>query len=302
MPSVAEKEKQNGHDGQEEEQKEQHNGHDDQEEEQKEQHNDHDDQEEEQEDQQSGRRFLVVERTDNHSAGTASLSPYVILEALKGLGDMKEVKCTQLKNHTLLIETQNAAQTEKILQVTTIGKAPVKVYEHPKLNRSRGVIKCWEFCGCDIEELLMEMKQFNVVGLRQIRRHMTDDEEAQCVKENRKKSRKDTGIFLVTFNTPDLPAKLNVGYRKAEVKLYIPKPLRCFRCQRLGHAAITCKENLDQRSAPKKGKKTLKCLNCKGPHESWDKTCPVYQKKASILKLKVENQVNYNTAMKSLKA
>ncbi|XP_055702753.1 uncharacterized protein LOC129801565 [Phlebotomus papatasi] len=243
-----------------------------------------------QEVERHGRRFLLMERADGNPSGMASVLPYNIKDTLNNFG---QLKISLLRNHTVLIETQDSNQAKSVLGVTKVGNVAVKVSEHPKLNRSQGVIKCWNFCNCDPAELLEHLKEYNVVGLRQIKRHMTPAEEAKCIEQKKKPRRKNTGIFLVTFDTPDLPSKLNVGLGEVEVQRYIPKPLRCFRCQRLGHAVITCKEKAEQNLPQKKNKKPPKCINCSGNHMSWDKTCPVYLSEAAILKIKAEKNVPY---------
>lgn len=243
-----------------------------------------------QENEKKGRRFLLMERADGNPSGMASVSPYSIKDTLDNFG---ELKISLLRDHTVLIETQDSDQTNRVLGVTKVGKVAVKVSEHPKLNRSQGVIKCWNFCNCDPAELLEHLKKYNVVGLRQIKRHMTHVEEAKCIEQNKKPKRKNTGIFLVTFQTPDLPSTLNVGLGEVEVQRYIPKPLRCFRCQRLGHAVVTCKEKPELNLPQKKNKKASKCINCSGNHKSWDKTCPVYLREAAILKIKAEKNIPY---------
>ncbi|XP_055689840.1 uncharacterized protein LOC129793681 [Lutzomyia longipalpis] len=233
------------------------------------------------------RRFLVMECGDDTPRGMAALSPFSIAKALDGMGRMK---ITLLKNHKLLIETQNPDQTAKILDIKEIRSVPVKVSEHPILNQSRGVIKCKEICSCNMEELLNDLKDQNVVKIKEIKRHMTDAEHAKCLQEKRKPSRMHTGSFVVTFSTPVLPPVLNIGYLKPEVKLYIPRPLRCFRCLRLGHTIESCKEK-----QPGK-KKAQKCVNCSGDHESWSKQCPEYVKECTVLQLKAENGVPYRMA------
>lgn len=37
-----------------------------------------------------------------------------------------------------------------------------------------------------------------------------------------------------------LPEKVQMGYISYPVREYVPKPLRCFKCQRIGHVAGVC--------------------------------------------------------------
>ncbi|GAB0097525.1 hypothetical protein DMENIID0001_131690 [Sergentomyia squamirostris] len=251
------------------------------------------------------RRFLTLERADGKAAGMSGVSPFVVKQILDSIG---KLNISLLRDHRILIETNTQEKMEKVLAIEEMGKVPIKVSHHPKLNLSRGVVKCWHFTECNLEELLQEdkMKAQKVVGLRQIKRHLTDAEEAKCYTAKVKPVRKDTGLFIVTFDTPDLPKTLDVGYSVVEVKLYIPKPLRCFQCHRLGHAQISCKNKNAQKKENNepvikgkgkgKKKKIIPCVNCSGNHESWSKTCPMYENECQILRFQAENQVNYGTA------
>jgi len=60
-------------------------------------------------------------------------------------------------------------------------------------------------------------------------------------------------VFL-QFSTADLPAEVDLGYLLFRVKQFIPKPLRCFKCNRFGHVASHCR-----------GRE--RCSNCGGAHK-----------------------------------
>ena len=87
------------------------------------------------------------------------------------------------------------------------------------------------------------------------------------------------------------------GQRKPH-KHYKPKPIQCQKCLKLGHRKNTCSEilyvcNNCKSSHPTgmtNGKNDQpKCINCKGPHDSSNKTlCPVYEKQALTLQIATE--------------
>ena len=62
---------------------------------------------------------------------------------------------------------------------------------------------------------------------------------------------------MITFEEKELPDKVFIGFMCYDVKLYIPPPLRCYKCQRFGHVAAVCK-----------GK--MRCSKCGGEHEYED--------------------------------
>ncbi|XP_048239182.1 uncharacterized protein LOC125372735 [Haliotis rufescens] len=46
-----------------------------------------------------------------------------------------------------------------------------------------------------------------------------------------------TKTYLLTFSLPKVPSSLKAGYFNIGVDVYIPNPLRCYKCQKFGHGA-----------------------------------------------------------------
>ena len=65
---------------------------------------------------------------------------------------------------------------------------------------------------------------------------------------------RDSRSLFLQFSTADLPAEVKLGYLFFRVKQFIPKPLRCFKCNRFGHVASHCT-----------GREP--CSNCGGEHK-----------------------------------
>ena len=40
---------------------------------------------------------------------------------------------------------------------------------------------------------------------------------------------------VVTFRGKHVPEAVTFGYMRFRVKVYVPRPIRCWRCQRFGH-------------------------------------------------------------------
>lgn len=43
-----------------------------------------------------------------------------------------------------------------------------------------------------------------------------------------------TNTYILNFNTPKPPTEIKIGYMIEKVEVYIPNPLRCHNCQKLG--------------------------------------------------------------------
>jgi len=110
-------------------------------------------------------------------------------------------------------------------------------------------------------------------------------------------------VFL-QFSTADLPAEVKLGYLLFRVKQFIPKPWRCFKCNRFGHVASHCRGR--ERSSNCGGEhKYSECTadtanspNCGGNRSANDKICPRYQRETEILKLKTKSKLSYSVAFK----
>ena len=100
------------------------------------------------------------------------------------------------------------------------------------------------------------------------------------------------------------PEVVRLGYLNFETQLYIPKPLRCFKCNRFGHVSANCKCNVRctacaQNQETKSCTETvLKCSNCGGEHSAASRQCPCYIHEMEIVKIKTVNNIKYAEACK----
>ena len=51
---------------------------------------------------------------------------------------------------------------------------------------------------------------------------------------------KPANTFLLTFDSPNLPTVVKIGFIQVKVDVYIPNPLRCYNCQVFGHHKNEC--------------------------------------------------------------
>lgn len=136
---------------------------------------------------------------------------------------------------------------------------------------------------------------------------------AKVKEAKRLKTRRDCVItdslsIVITFEEDKLPERVFVGYMSYEVKMYIPPPLRCFKCQKYGHVAAVCKGK--QRCSRCSGEHEygkcdkdakLKCSNCGGEHSSAYRGCEVSKRMQEVQRLKVNQGLSYAEATKTVK-
>ena len=109
--------------------------------------------------------------------------------------------------------------------------------------------------------------------------------------------------LCLTFDSPDLPDRVNIGYKSYKVKLFAQKTQQCFKCQRYGHHSSNCKGHDRCRKCGKNYKTsdcengTLKCVNCKGSHASSSKECPWYEKTKQANKVMAAQKMTFREAL-----
>ena len=112
----------------------------------------------------------------------------------------------------------------------------------------------------------------------------------------------DSTTVLLHFLS-DLPSEVRIGYLIFKIRPYVPKPLRCFKCNRFGHVANHCK---GKKRCSKCGEQcswtvcpstTLNCPNCHGKHTANDRSCPRYKEEEQVFKIKSSRNVSYAEAV-----
>ncbi|XP_035824785.1 uncharacterized protein LOC118477432 [Aplysia californica] len=220
--------------------------------------------------------FLVISPKDEkQDTNLTTLSVFKIHKSLKHFGIYKPKYIKNLGSTDLLIQVSSSIESGKLLACTSFGGIPVCVQPHRSLNTSKGVIKSRELYGCTEEEMVQEVD--GIVHARRIK--IRRDGKEIC-----------TNTWILTFNTPTPPTKLDIAYLELEVRPYIPKPMRCFNCQRFGHTQLRCRRGA---ACPRYGKEGHSgetcsadpwCPNCRqGGHSASSTECPRSCQEKAIL-------------------
>ena len=101
------------------------------------------------------------------------------------------------------------------------------VTPHKSLNTSKGIVRCPALSRQSCEYILEFMGEQGVTGVRRINVHHDG-------------VIKPTNTFVFTFDSPVLPAIVRIGFIQARIDVYIPNPLRYFKCQVFGHHEKKC--------------------------------------------------------------
>ena len=230
-------------------------------------------------------RYLIASANDNQPIKYNIFAIQKFVQC--GVGDVKSAK--KLRNGTVLIEVSTKEQAQKALNMTTWFDTPITVTAHRSLNTSRGVIRCRDLRDCDDADVLNALSSQGVVEVKHIFTKRNDKLEP-------------TNTFILTFNLPSPPKAIKAAYMKIDVELYIPNPLRCYKCQRFGHGKTACNRNAACAKCGQEGhddkdcQNPPHCANCSGDHTAYSKECPVWYKQCDITRLKHEKNISFYEA------
>ena len=139
------------------------------------------------------------------------LSPFLIQ---KTKTHCKPINIKKAMNTTIIIQATNQKQSEKILKWKQFGKLNIKIYPHPTLNFSKGVIKFPDLASCSLEKIGLHLKLLGITGVRRI----SIWKETRII---------DTNMYILTFNKSTTPTSIKIGYINTKIETYSLNPLRC---------------------------------------------------------------------------
>ena len=116
---------------------------------------------------------------------------------------------------------------------------------------------------------------------------------------------------VISYDNPEIPDSVAIDGVDYETEGYVPRPLRCDKCQRFGHHKSECKAskaicsfcagqheylNCDNRTDFDKAK----CVNCGDNHSSAYRKCPKYLETKKALELRAVKKITYKQAKSKL--
>ena len=212
-----------------------------------------------------------------------------LVKYLKG----NPIRVTELKNGSLLIEVANSDQANKIKQIKRLNNVNVTVIPHSSLNYTKGTIRCKRFIEIPDETLIEEMKEESVIDVYKIKRK--ERGELVC-----------TGTIILTFDRCNLPSHIKIGWKRYEVREYVPAPRRCFKCQGFNHSSKACHStesicvNCGDAQHGAECHSPPHCYNCDEAHPASDKSCFYYKLELEILSTKTKEKLSYGEAKRNV--
>jgi len=171
--------------------------------------------------------------------------------------------------------------TDKFLRTThLLGLWDVEFNYHESLNFVKGTIYAPCLNNIPEEESVKELRAQNVHSVFKFTKTIDN-------------ATKPSGVILVT--------KVDISWYSVKVREYIPNPMRCKNCQKIGHTARNCDDptmcsTYNHAPHPPAPCSRTVCANCSGQHPASSPACPAYQQQRDLLKIKTTKKCSMREA------
>ena len=239
--------------------------------------------------------YLVV-KADDDTVSFRKMNVFWPQKQIAAICGSSDFEIEAPANGTLIIQTKSRKHTKALLNVNTFCGKKVTISLHYGRNSCKGTIFAPELRHMTEDEILSDLRGDGVTHIRRL----TTFRDGQ---------RRDTSLLVLTFDTTTLPEKLNIGWLRKDVRVFVPNPLRCYKCQRFGHGSSSCRQSARCQTcgeAPHDGSSCTApkvCLSCgSSDHPVSSSQCPVWKDEKSICELKAKSGLSYPEARKQVKA
>ena len=148
------------------------------------------------------------------------------------------------------------------------------VTPHSSLNTSKGIIRSPTLNRVTSDDIKEGMVEQGVTDVRRIT--VRCDGVTKLI-----------NTYVLTFNSPNLPTVVKIGFMQVKVDVYIPKHLdvtvvKCLVTTKIyvcGRHPVCCNCGEPEHCGPSGVcDKPAKCVNCSGDHPANSKQCPQWEK------------------------
>lgn len=249
-------------------------------------------------------KFLIVSH-NNPNKNLSELNPFHLRAALRAISTKIE-SMKMLKDGTLLMLVEDRRVAEQFTSKNSI-TLPLKIDLHKTLNICKGTIYSRSLINLTEEEILKGLRDANPkAGITGVRKFTKFN-----VNTNQKLA---TGVMCISFESFTPPKRINLAFETTEVRQWFPNPIRCRKCNKLGHLDLEDKPCRSGKTCPKCAaqiqensqhhctENDFKCINCEdrfpNEHAANSPTCPSYKEKKDILIIKTQKRCTYWEALR----
>ena len=154
---------------------------------------------------------------------------------------------SELKDGSLLVKAQCGSDSRALSKLCSVANRPVAASPHNRLNSCQGTIFSRKLLIMSPEYLVKKLRPQHVAKVYRFKVNGT---------------LVDSPRLSLTFDVPQLPSEIYARYVPLNVRQFVPRPRKCFKCQVYGHQAKNCRSTLSV------------CANCGEKGHSTSKSTP----------------------------
>lgn len=228
----------------------------------------------------SQERALIVVTVTFTSASVSDINAFNAEDELNAAVNGEVELRASVKDAKSLLVKVTSAQLPRLLALTRLcGLAVTTSTVQPTATPPKGLIRCRLLGKLSCEDILERLEAQGVTGVRRLVSALDPKREPG---------------YVLSFGEEPVPEKIKVCGMRIPVGAYSQPPLRCFGCQRYGHAKAACgrRRACPRCATPHDGAHdeencTLppRCVSCRGPHDARATSCPQYRREATAKRL-----------------
>jgi hypothetical protein len=199
------------------------------------------------------------------------------------------------KSGELVIFPSSRKQKDQLLRLDLVKEFQIKPSVSRSELESRGIIHNVPLINAE-EDLLQLLADQGVKSVRRFYKQSPDGAKIPLT------------TVALTFVSSTLPPEVVIAHELFRIKKYIPRPLICYKCWRLGHHESTCGYDQKCRSCATLHDKnsdcsgTCRCATCgQLDHLAGTMSCPLYAERQEAIKCAYEQNISIPEAIRMLK-
>ena len=146
----------------------------------------------------------------------------------------KEPKVYAQGTGRILVEASTPEESRRLQGLTQLGGVQATCNPHPAMNQSKGIIYAPQLSRYPEEKLLKEFEPQGVIEVRRLRKIING-------------AITPLPQLVLTFDRLRLPEYITAAWYKYKIRLFVPRPKRCFYCQEFGHVLDSCRRKTARR-------------------------------------------------------
>lgn len=236
--------------------------------------------------QQDNPKFVSMKSTDAEKP-LNKLNIFLLSKALNGvISESNRIFTKFTRDGNILILTKTKRQADLLIKTKKLANVcDITCSYHDNLNTVKGVIFCPELKDLTEDEIKFGLSDQNVTEVQKIKK-MVDGKATN------------TPLHILLFDLYKLPPEIKIGFQLYKVDHYVPKPMQCKNCNKIGHTQKRCQNaatcsicSLTLHNGEELCTQ-VKCINCSMQHRSTNKNCPKIKKRQEIIKHSTINRTS----------